>query len=126
MRHRKIGRKFNRNRSHLKSMFQNMSCSLFRHEIIKTTLEKAKELRRFVEPLITVSKTDTLSNRRLLFSKLRNNEIVAKLFHTLGPRYNTRLGGYTRLLKCGFRVGDNAALAYIELVDRIQNKKDSI
>ncbi|CAL4325023.1 50S ribosomal protein L17 [Buchnera aphidicola (Eriosoma grossulariae)] len=122
MRHRKSGRKLNRKRSHFKAMFKNMSCSLLRHEIIKTTLSKAKELRMFIEPLITISKVDTISHRRLVFSKIRDNEIVSKLFQTFGPRYISRLGGYTRILKCGFRVGDNAPIAYIELIDREKNK----
>ncbi|XRX42698.1 MAG: 50S ribosomal protein L17 [Buchnera aphidicola (Eriosoma harunire)] len=123
MRHRKSGRRLNRTRSHLKAMFKNMSCSLFRYEIIKTTLAKAKELRRIVEPLITISKIDKLSYRRLVFSKLRDNEIVTKLFTVFGPRYTIRPGGYTRILKCGFRSGDNAPMAYIELLDRIRKNK---
>ena len=99
-------------------MFRNMAGSLVRHEIIKTTLPKAKELRRVVEPLITLAKTDSVANRRLAFARTRDNEIVAKLFNELGPRFASRAGGYTRILKCGFRAGDNAPMAYIELVDR--------
>ncbi|QCI16147.1 50S ribosomal protein L17 [Buchnera aphidicola] len=127
MRHRKIGRQLGRNRSHLNAMLKNMACSLFMHEIIKTTLSKAKELRRVVEPIITLSKKDTLSNRRLVFSRIRDNSIVAKLFKKLGPCFLNRLGGYTRILKCGFRSGDKAPMAYIELVDRVKkNKKEEI
>ena len=113
MRHRKSGRQLNRNSSHRQAMFRNMAGSLVRHEIIKTTLPKAKELRRVVEPLIT-----SVANRRLAFARTRDNEIVAKLFNELGPRFASRAGGYTRILKCGFRAGDNAPMAYIELVDR--------
>lgn len=118
MRHRKSGRQLNRNSSHRRAMFRNMAGSLVRHEIIKTTLPKAKELRRVVEPLITLAKTDSVANRRLAFARTRDNEIVAKLFNELGPRFASRAGGYTRILKCGFRAGDNAPMAYIELVDR--------
>ncbi len=118
MRHRKSGRKFNRNSSHRKAMFRNMACSLFEHELIRTTLPKAKELRRVVEPLVTLAKTDSVAKRRLAFARLRDDKIVAKLFTELAPRYNTRPGGYTRVLKCGYRVGDKAPMAYIELVDR--------
>uniref|UniRef100_A0AC34Q7V9 Large ribosomal subunit protein bL17m n=1 Tax=Panagrolaimus sp. JU765 TaxID=591449 RepID=A0AC34Q7V9_9BILA len=118
MRHRKSGRQLNRNSSHRQAMFRNMAGSLVRHEIIKTTLPKAKELRRVVEPLITLAKTDSVANRRLAFARTRDNEIVAKLFNELGPRFASRAGGYTRILKCGFRAGDNAPMAYIELVDR--------
>lgn len=118
MRHNKSGRKLNRNSSHRKAMFSNMANSLFDHEIIKTTLPKAKELRRVAEPLITLSKSDSVSNRRLAFSKLRDKEMVGKLFNELAPRYKDRPGGYTRILKCGFRSGDAAPMAYIELVDR--------
>jgi large subunit ribosomal protein L17 len=114
MRHRKSGRQLNRNSSHRKAMFSNMASSLVRHEVIKTTLPKAKELRRVVEPLITLAKTDSVANRRLAFARTRDNEVVAKLFNELGPRQ----GGYTRILKCGFRAGDKAPMAYIELVDR--------
>jgi len=118
MRHNKSGRKLNRNSSHRKAMFSNMANSLFDHEIIKTTLPKAKELRRVAEPLITLAKSDSVSNRRSAFSKLRDKEIVGKLFNELAPRYKDRPGGYTRILKCGFRSGDAAPMAYIELVDR--------
>jgi len=118
MRHRKSGRKLNRNASHRKAMFKNMSASLFEHELIKTTVPKAKELRSVAEKLITLSKVDNVANRRLAFARLRNKEIVAKLFTELGPRYQERPGGYLRILKCGFRAGDNAPMAYVELVDR--------
>ena len=118
MRHSKSGRKLNRNSSHRKAMFSNMTNSLFDHEIIKTTLPKAKELRRIAEPLITMAKTDSVANRRLAFSRLRDKATVGKLFNELGPRYKERPGGYTRILKCGFRSGDVAPMAYIELVDR--------
>ncbi|WAI18367.1 MAG: 50S ribosomal protein L17 [Buchnera aphidicola (Acyrthosiphon caraganae)] len=127
MRHRKSGRQLNRNSAHLHSMLKNMACSLFMHEIIKTTLAKAKELRRIVEPIITLSKTDTIAHRRLVFSRIRDDAIVAKLFKKLGPSFFSRLGGYTRILKCGFRSGDKAPMAYIELVDRVKkNKKEEI
>ncbi|RLA18002.1 MAG: 50S ribosomal protein L17 [Gammaproteobacteria bacterium] len=118
MRHRKSGRQLNRNSSHRKAMFKNMASSLLRHEIIKTTLPKAKELRGVVEPLITLSKGDSVANRRLAFARLRDNEVVSKLFSELGPRYKNRPGGYLRILKCGFRTGDVAPMAYVELVDR--------
>ena len=118
MRHNKSGRKLNRNSSHRKAMFSNMANSLFDHEIIKTTLPKAKELRRVAEPLITLAKSDSVSNRRSAFSKLRDKEMVGKLFNELAPRYKDRPGGYTRIMKCGFRSGDSAPMAYIELVDR--------
>jgi large subunit ribosomal protein L17 len=118
MRHRKSGRQLNRNSSHRKAMFSNMANSLFDHEIIKTTLPKAKELRRVAEPLITMAKNDSVANRRLAFSRLRDKSMVGKLFSTLGPRYKERAGGYTRIMKCGFRTGDTAPMAYIELVDR--------
>ena len=118
MRHRKSGRQLNRNSSHRQAMFRNMASSLIGHEIIKTTLPKAKELRRVVEPLITLAKVDSVANRRLAFARTRNTETVAKLFNELGPRFARRAGGYTRILKCGFRAGDNAPMAYIELVDR--------
>ncbi|HHJ36116.1 MAG TPA: 50S ribosomal protein L17 [Gammaproteobacteria bacterium] len=118
MRHSKSGRKLNRNSSHRKAMFSNMANSLFNHEIIKTTLPKAKELRRVAEPIITLAKTDSVANRRSAFSKLRDKEMVGKLFNELAPRYKDRPGGYTRILKCGFRSGDAAPMAYIELVDR--------
>jgi large subunit ribosomal protein L17 len=118
MRHRKSGRKLNRNSSHRKAMFKNMACSLFEHELIKTTLPKAKELRRVVEPLITRAKVDTVANRRLAFSRLRDDAVVAKLFTEIGPRYEERNGGYMRILKAGYRVGDKAPMAWVELVDR--------
>lgn len=118
MRHHKSGRKLNRNSSHRKAMFSNMTNSLFDHEIIKTTLPKAKELRRVAEPLITLAKSDSVANRRSAFSKLRDKEMVGKLFSELAPRYKDRPGGYTRIMKCGFRSGDAAPMAYIELVDR--------
>lgn len=118
MRHRKSGRQLNRNSSHRKAMFRNMSASLFEHELIKTTLPKAKELRRVAEPLITLAKTDTVANRRLAFDRLRDRALVTKLFNELGPRYNERPGGYLRILKCGLRTGDKAPMAYVELVDR--------
>ncbi|MGD8927204.1 MAG: 50S ribosomal protein L17 [Thioalkalispiraceae bacterium] len=118
MRHRESGRKLNRNSSHRKAMFRNMAASLFDHELIKTTLPKAKELRRVAEPLITLAKNDSVANRRLAFDRLRNKDMVSKLFNELGPRYETRPGGYLRILKCGFRTGDNAPMAIVELVDR--------
>lgn len=120
MRHKKSGRQLNRNSSHRNAMFRNMITSLFRHEIIRTTLPKAKELRRFAEPLITLAKNDGVAQRRLAFARLRDKEVVGKLFQEIGPRYGQRPGGYTRILKCGFRAGDNAPMAYIELVDRPQ------
>jgi len=118
MRHRKSGRHLNRSRSHLQAMFKNMSSSLVRHELIKTTVPKAKELRRVVEPLITLAKTDSVANRRLAFARLRDRESVSKLFNELGPRYRERPGGYLRILKCGYRPGDRAPMAFVELVDR--------
>lgn len=118
MRHQKSGRKLNRTSSHREAMFRNMAASLIKHELIRTTLPKAKELRRVAEPLITLAKTDGVANRRLAFARLRDKEAVGKLFVQLGPRYNTRPGGYLRILKCGFRPGDNAPMAYVELVDR--------
>jgi len=118
MRHRKSGRHFNRTSSHRQAMFKNMAVSLFEHEIIKTTLPKAKELRMIAEPLITLAKEDSVANRRLAFSRTRSKEAVGKLFNELGPRYQERTGGYLRILKCGFRAGDNAPMAYVELVDR--------
>ncbi|MDZ3822261.1 MAG: 50S ribosomal protein L17 [Pseudoxanthomonas sp.] len=120
MRHRKAGRKLNRTSAHREAMFRNMAASLFRHEIIKTTLPKAKELRRVAEPLITLAKTDGVANRRLAFARLRDDVAVGRLFVELGPRYRERPGGYLRILKCGFRAGDNAPMAYVELVDRPQ------
>ena len=118
MRHRKSGRKFSRTSAHRKAMFRNMTASLVEHELIKTTLPKAKELRRVAEPLITLAKNDSVANRRLAFSRLRNDAAVAKLFDELGPRYSERPGGYLRILKCGFRAGDNAPMAFVELVGR--------
>ena len=118
MRHRKSGRQLNRNSSHRKAMFRNMTCSLLRHELIKTTLPKAKELRRVAEPIITIGKDDNLAKRRLAFDRLRDKEVVGKLFTEIGPRYKERPGGYLRILKCGYRPGDKAPMAYVELVDR--------
>ena len=118
MRHRNSNRKLNRTSSHRQAMLRNMATSLLRHEVIKTTLPKAKELRRVAEPLITLGKNATLANRRLAFSRLRDRDIVGKLFSELGPRYLERNGGYLRILKCGFRDGDNAPMALVELVDR--------
>ncbi len=121
MRHKKSGRKLNRNSSHRKAMFKNMVNSLLRFEVIKTTLPKAKELRKFVEPIITRAKEDSVANRRNIFTKLRDNEIVAKLFTDIGPFYKDRPGGYTRVLKSGFRTGDKAPMAVIQLVDFTSN-----
>lgn len=120
MRHRKSGRQLNRNSSHRKAMFRNMASSLFEHELIKTTLPKAKELRMVAEPLITIAKKDSVANRRLAASRLPNNStvVVKKLFEELGTRYQDRPGGYLRILKCGYRAGDNAPMAYVELVGR--------
>ena len=118
MRHQKSGRKLGRTSSHRQAMFRNMAVSLFRHEQIRTTLPKAKELRRVAEPLITMAKNPTMARRRLAFVRLRDKDIVGKLFDELAPRYKTRPGGYTRILKCGFRRGDNAPMAYVQLVDQ--------
>lgn len=118
MRHRKSGRQLNRNSSHRKAMFQNMTNSLFEHELIKTTLPKAKELRRVAEPLITLAKEDSVASRRLAFDRMRDKNMVGKLFSELAPRYKDRPGGYLRIMKCGFRAGDAAPMAYVELVDR--------
>lgn len=118
MRHGNSGRKFSITSSHKKALFRNMMVSLFQNEIIKTTLPKAKEIRRYAEPLITLSKNDTLAAKRLAFARLRDREAVTKLFNELGPRYASRPGGYLRVLKCGFRAGDSAPMAYVELVDR--------
>ena len=118
MHHRKSGKKLGRNTGHRKAMFKNMSASLLKHELIKTTLIKAKELRRHVEPLITLAKIDSVANRRLAFSRLRDKAAVAKLFGKIAPRHIKRPGGYLRVLKCGFRSGDSAPMAYIEIVDR--------
>jgi large subunit ribosomal protein L17 len=118
MRHRKSGRHLNRTSAHRQAMFRNMACSLFEQELIKTTLPKAKELRRVAEPLITMAKVDNVAKRRLAFARLRSDAAVGKLFAELGPRYQARPGGYLRILKCGFRAGDKAPMAYVELVDR--------
>jgi large subunit ribosomal protein L17 len=126
MRHRKSGRKLNRNSSHRKAMFANMANSLFRHEVIRTTLPKAKELRRVAEPLITMAKEDSVHKRRLAFSRLRDKEMVGKLFAELGPRYSSRPGGYLRILKCGYRSGDNAPMALVELVDRPESSGEEV
>lgn len=126
MRHRKSGRQLNRNSSHRTAMFRNMAVSLIEHEVIKTTLPKAKELRRVAEPLITLAKEDSVANRRLAFSRTRSKEAVGKLFTEIGPRYAERPGGYTRILKCGFRAGDAAPMALIELVDRPMPDLDDV
>jgi large subunit ribosomal protein L17 len=127
MRHRQSGRQLNRNSSHRKAMFKNMSISLVEHELIKTTVPKAKELRRHLEPLITLAKTDSVANRRLAFRRLNSKEAVGKLFNDLGPRYESRPGGYLRILKCGYRTGDKAPMAYVELVDRqVATTEDSV
>jgi large subunit ribosomal protein L17 len=118
MRHRKSGRHLNRTSAHRQAMFRNMASSLIEHEVIKTTLPKAKELRRVAEPLITLAKTDSVANRRLAFARTRDKAAVGKLFSEIGPRYADRPGGYTRILKCGHRPGDAAPMAFIELVDR--------
>ncbi len=118
MRHRQSGRQLNRNSSHRQAMFRNMSVSLIEHELVKTTVAKAKELRRVVEPLITLAKEDSVANRRLAFSRTRSKAAVGKLFDELGPRYEQRPGGYLRIVKAGFRAGDKAPVAYVELVDR--------
>ena len=120
MRHRHSGRQLNRNSSHRKAMFRNMTISLVEHELIKTTLPKAKELRSYAEPLITLAKKDSVANRRLAFDRTRSKSAVGKLFSELGPRYESRPGGYIRILKCGYRAGDKAPMAYVELVDRPQ------
>ncbi len=126
MRHRQSNRKLNRTTSHRLAMFRNMSVSLLKHEIIKTTLPKAKELRRFVEPLITLGKEPSLANHRLAFDRLRDRDMVVKLFGELGPRYKTRPGGYLRILKYGFRNGDNAPMALVELVDRPETETEAV
>lgn len=123
MRHQNSGRPLGRTSSHRKAMYRNMAVSLFRHELIKTTLPKAKELRRKAEPLITLAKRDSVANRRLAFSRLRDRAIVSKLFTELGPRYADRPGGYLRILKCGLRPGDRASMAYVELIDRPLNEQ---
>ncbi len=127
MRHRQSGRQLNRNSSHRKAMFKNMSISIVEHELIKTTVPKAKELRRHFEPLITLAKTDSVANRRLAYSRLNSKEAVGKLFNDLGPRYETRPGGYIRILKCGHRTGDKAPMAYVELIDRnVDTTKEAV
>lgn len=125
MRHRNGYRKLNRTSSHRLAMFRNMAISLLKHEAIKTTLPKAKELRRIVEPLITLGKKPSLANRRLAFNRLRDRDMVVKIFNELGPRYANRPGGYTRILKMGFRVGDNAPMAFVELVDRPTSSQEA-
>lgn len=126
MRHRKSGRQLNRNSSHRQAMFRNMASSLVKHEVIKTTLPKAKELRRVIEPLITLAKQDSVANRRLAFARTRDKEVVGILFNELGPRYSERPGGYTRIMKCGFRTGDNAPMAFVELVDRPEAEVEAV
>ncbi|MEM6998312.1 MAG: 50S ribosomal protein L17 [Pseudomonadota bacterium] len=126
MRHRKSGRQLNRNSSHRIAMFRNMAVSLMDHEIIRTTLPKAKELRRVAEPLITMAKVDSVAKRRLAFSRLRDRDAVTKLFNELGPRYKERPGGYVRILKCGVRTGDKAPMAYVELVDRPETEEEAV
>ena len=127
MRHRNIGRQLSRNSSHRKAMLQNLTVSLLKHEVIKTTVPKAKELRRVVEPLITRSKDDSVANRRICFDRLRDRKIVTKLFNELGPRYKSRPGGYLRILKCGFRAGDMAPMAWVQLMDTpVLNAEDAV
>lgn len=126
MRHRNVGRQLSRNSSHRNAMLRNMAASLVRHEIIKTTVPKAKELRRVAEPLITLAKTDSVAKRRQAFDRLRDREAVGKLFNELGPRYQSRPGGYLRILKCGYRAGDAAPMAYVELVDRPDSEGDEM
>ena len=126
MNHRSKKRKFGKTTSHRKAMFKNMSVSLVEHEVIKTTLPKAKELRRVIEPLITLAKQDSVANRRLAFARTRSKEAVGKLFNELGPRYAERPGGYIRILKCGYRTGDNAPMAYVELVDRPVAEEEAV
>ena len=125
MRHMNSGRQLSRTSSHRQAMFKNMAASLIKHELIRTTLPKAKELRRVAEPLITLAKADSVANRRLAFARLRDKVAVGKLFVELGPRYRERKGGYLRILKCGMRAGDNAPMAYVELVDRPQAEADA-
>jgi large subunit ribosomal protein L17 len=125
MRHMNSGRQLSRTSSHRKAMFKNMAASLIKHELIRTTLPKAKELRRVAEPLITLAKSDSVANRRLAFARLRDKVAVGKLFVELGPRYRERKGGYLRILKCGMRAGDNAPMAYVELVDRPRTEADA-
>ena len=125
MRHQKSGRKLNRNSSHRKAMFRNMANSLIEHEIIKTTVPKAKELRRVAEPLITLAKSDSVANRRLAFDRLRDKSSVGKLFTDLGPRFEERPGGYLRIMKCGYRTGDKAPMAYVELIGRPRQEEQT-
>ena len=125
MRHHKVGRILGRDSSHRKAMFANMAVSLFTHEQIRTTLPKAKELRRVAEPLITLAKAPSVANRRLAYARLRDRDAVSKLFDTLGPRFQNRAGGYTRILKCGSRSGDNAPMAYVQLLDRPEESDES-
>ena len=125
MRHRHSGRQLNRNSSHRKAMFRNMAVALIQHEAIQTTLPKAKELRRVAEPLITMAKTDSVAKRRLAFSRLRDRDAVTKLFNELAPRFKDRPGGYMRILKCGFRPGDKAPMAYVELMDRPETEAEA-
>ena len=125
MRHQKSGRKLNRDSAHRKAMFRNMASSLFTNEIIRTTVPKAKELRRVAEPLITLAKEDSVAHRRMAFDRLRDRDAVMKLFQELGPRYAERPGGYLRILKCGFRAGDSAPMAYVELVDRPREEESA-
>jgi len=126
MRHRKAGRRLSRTSAHREAMYRNMANSLFRHELIKTTLPKAKELRRVAEPLITMAKSDSVHGRRVAFARLRDNEVVGKLFSELGPRFQDRPGGYLRILKCGYRSSDAAPMAYVELVDRRAPEESAI
>ncbi len=126
MRHRKTGTNLGRDTAHREAMLRNMSSSLFKHELIRTTLPKAKELRRIAEPLITLAKEDSMANRRQAFDRLRDKEMVGKLFNELGPRYQARPGGYLRILKCGFRPGDNAPMALVELVDRPETAAEAV
>jgi len=126
MRHRKSGRQLNRNSSHRKAMFRNMTCSLLSHELIKTTLPKAKELRRVAEPIITLGKNDSVAKRRQAFARLRDAQAVGKLFTEIGPRFADRPGGYIRILKCGYRAGDKAPMAYVELLDRPEVDPDEV
>lgn len=125
MRHRNIGRQLSRNTSHRKAMLRNITTSLLKHELICTTLPKAKELRRVAEPLITLSKADSVANRRKAFDTLRDRDVVSKLFNELGPRFQARNGGYLRILKCGYRAGDAAPMAYVELLDRSDDASDA-
>lgn len=125
MRHLNSGRKLSRTSSHRRAMFRNMTCSLVQHELIKTTVQKAKELRRVIEPLITLAKRDSVAHRRLAFDRLRNRDAVTKLFNVLGPRFQQRPGGYLRILKSGPRLGDAAEMAYVELLDRQVNEEDA-